>query len=168
MTDLTITLIDVPPGRLWDWKGQKKKTIDERFDEKCMAEPNSGCVIWLGAIDSKGYGLFRPNNERTVRAHIFSYKRTRGDYAADHQLDHLCRNTSCVNPDHLEPVTSAENQNRGIRARKGNYCKHGHLLEGLNVLTWIRPSGTTQRACRTCVIAYRKKYWRGRRTNVAA
>lgn len=34
------------------------------------------------------------------------------------ELDHLCRNATCSNPDHLEPVTHKENFNRGRRWNK--------------------------------------------------
>ncbi len=46
-------------------------------------------------------------------AHRHYYEQYRGPIPADRQLDHLCHVTSCVNPDHLDPVTAAENIRRG-------------------------------------------------------
>lgn len=61
-------------------------------------------------------------------------------------LDHLCRNTRCVNPGHLEPVTHRENIRRGKAATKTS-CKYGHdWNEPRNVL--IRTNGT--RICAEC------------------
>jgi hypothetical protein len=65
-------------------------------------------------------------------------------------LDHLCRNTRCVNPDHLEPVTLAENVLRGVsspamNARK-THCDSGHEFTPAN--TYISPR--SERKCRAC------------------
>jgi len=65
-------------------------------------------------------------------------------------VDHLCRNTCCINPDHMEIVTLAENILRGncpsaINSRK-THCKRGHKLSGNNLLIF---SG--KRQCRICI-----------------
>lgn len=76
------------------------------------------CWIWTGSTSSPrrgpGYGTFRLGN-RTCTAHIVSYRWENGEDSIPdgHVLDHLCRNTHCVRPSHLEPVTQAENVHRG-------------------------------------------------------
>jgi hypothetical protein len=76
------------------------------------------------------------------------------------ELDHLCRNPSCVNPDHLEAVTHQVNMSRAVPYRRSvrtNTCKHGHSLDD----AYLNRSGGG-RVCRTCAIqkmlAWQKKH----------
>ncbi|WP_372453667.1 HNH endonuclease [Mycolicibacterium goodii] len=69
------------------------------------------------------------------------------------QLDHTCRNTSCVNPDHLEPVTPKVNTQRSIRVA-GPTCRNGHERNEANV--YITPAGTRQ--CRQCRRRAQERY----------
>jgi hypothetical protein len=79
---------------------------------KYVALPN-GCWEWQLSVSVYGYGQVRANG-RTQPAHRWLYqklKRVVLDTSLD--LDHLCRNRRCVNPDHLEPVVHAVNVRRG-------------------------------------------------------
>lgn len=89
----------------------------------------SGCWEWTGAVDLNGYGVVYGNG-RMRKAHRVLYEKANGTVPHGLELDHLCRNRKCVNPDHLEPVTHRENILRGVgtaasRARQ-THCKHGH------------------------------------------
>lgn len=80
-----------------------------------------GCWIWTGSL-RQGYGQIwssvDPAGRRQLLAtHRVSFEITKGPIPAGLDLDHLCRNTRCVNPDHLEPVTRRENLIRGLEAR---------------------------------------------------
>lgn len=127
--------------------------MSERFAEKLAAGPG-GCIEWRGGTNGVGYGVFHPYTTTTNRkayAHRWSYEQARGPIPPGLHLDHLCRNTLCVNPDHLEPVTGAVNVLRGVsspamNARKTE-CKLGHALSGSNL--YIDP-GTGYRKCREC------------------
>ncbi|WP_181421085.1 HNH endonuclease signature motif containing protein [Curtobacterium sp. MCSS17_011] len=76
----------------------------------------AGCWEWGGARDPKGYGRLMYRGEQHL-AHRFSYEASHGPVAEDLTLDHLCRNTSCVNPAHLEVVTRSENSTRAWLTR---------------------------------------------------
>lgn len=89
--------------------------LPDRFWSKCVPEPNSGCWLWYGA-SARGYGYIQIKIAfRTYKAkiaHRHAYESLVGPIAPGLDLDHLCRNTACCNPAHLEPVTHAENMRR--------------------------------------------------------
>lgn len=76
-------------------------------------DPVSGCWEWTRARMKKtGYGV-TAEGKRTFLAHRVSYEQARGPIPAGMQLDHLCRNRGCINPEHLEVVSQVENLRRG-------------------------------------------------------
>ena len=114
-------------------------------------EPNSGCWLWLGTCCREGYGRIevdRYGDRKRVLAHRVMYEFHRGPIPPGLQIDHLCRVTCCVNPDHLEPVTPAENRIRALPAR-GRECRRGHAFTPEN--TYFRRDG--RRRCRICARA---------------
>ena len=120
------------------------------FDAKVSPPDQNGCWNWTGS-KLRGYGQFGVN-QKTRYAHRISYERHRGLIPEGMDLDHLCRNPGCVNPDHLEPVTHRENLLRsesvaGRNARKIT-CDKGHDLVK-------RPSGW--RVCKVCEQIGRRK-----------
>ena len=71
------------------------------------------CWLWQGTRTKGGYGIISPGYDLPVSAvHRLSYKLFKGEIPQGLQLDHLCRNKTCVNPDHLEAVTLKENMKR--------------------------------------------------------
>ena len=117
-------------------------SILERFEAKYIPEPNCGCWLWTASLDGKGYGQFQIGTraaQKLVRAHRFAYEQAKGPIPKGLDLDHKCRVRSCVNPDHLEPVTRSENLRRGVgptltkvRRAAQTHCKRGHPLDGWN------------------------------------
>lgn len=88
---------------------------DERFTIEDRGH-DTPCWVWKLAKTGKGYGCeWDLRRGRMVSAHILAYERAIGTVPEGLELDHLCRVRLCVNPDHLEPVTHAENIRRGHR-----------------------------------------------------
>ena len=85
----------------------------EKFADKFMTEPNTGCWLWIGANNGKGdyarYGVLYP--------HRHFWELLNGTVPEGLELDHICRVRCCVNPDHLEPVTRKINTLRGKRTK---------------------------------------------------
>ena len=133
---------------------------EERFFNKVMPEPNSGCWLWTGAMNNTGYGAFWFNG-RITKAHRASYELFVGKIPDGLQLDHLCRIRCCVNPEHLEPVTGSENVKRGLtpainrlRESSKTHCPQGHEYNEEN--TYVTAAGW--RKCRQCRKAASKRY----------
>lgn len=129
-----------------------KRTPEERFWPK-VDKLDTGCWIWNAALDAHGYGSFHLNG-KTAYAYRVAYEWAKGPRPAGMDLDHICRDRRCVNPDHLEPVTRGENLHRSpitqtsINAAK-THCIHGHEFTPENTIRdpWRR--------CRTCHYARR-------------
>lgn len=124
-----------------------------------------GCWHWLGAKQPDGYGRFRNDDGAAVLAHRWAYESARGPIPSDMTVDHLCRNTSCVNPAHMEIVSREVNASRGSRNGAKSHCDHGHEFTPEN--TYSPPSRPSVRDCRTCRQLAREAY-RARHNGVAA
>lgn len=79
---------------------------------RARAEPRDGCWMWLRYCNQDGYGIGSWNGIREG-AHRIAYRAFRGEIPEGCEIDHLCRNRSCVNPDHLEAVAHKINVHRG-------------------------------------------------------
>ena len=151
----------------------------KRFWSCVFEQPDDGCWVWTGTI-SQGYGRFRwreGGKMRSIAAHRYVWEQIRGEIPDGLQLDHLCRNRACVNPDHLEVVTCKENILRGMSPgvilHRNGVCKNGHPLTSDNMYKQSRGWG----CCKICKKAnvkrwqashreHRNKRDRDRRANV--
>lgn len=123
------------------------------FMEKVNLEPT--CILWHGATNSTGYGCFAVDGKSQL-AHRVAWEAQRGPIPEGMTIDHLCRVRACVNVDHMEVVTAAENMRRARRLEIGMECRRGHLME--SPADWYQhPRGS--RECRRCRGSYmRNRY----------
>lgn len=124
-----------------------RRPLQERFWSKVNKIGDDECWLWLGAKNWLGYGRF---GKESYKAHRLAYELLVEPIPEGLELDHLCRNPSCVNPKHLEIVSHRVNLLRGntIPAYKARLvaCKRGHPFDMFN--TRFKRNGTRQ--CRAC------------------
>lgn len=129
--------------------------IRERLKNKYCVNSITGCWIWVGAMQRRSlrwsYGIVNVDGVLKM-AHRVSYEAARGPIKDGLVLDHLCWNTRCVNPAHLEQVTKKENSRRALFSKAfKTECKNGHPLSGENLYR----DKQGHRQCVTC----RKVQW---------
>ena len=127
-----------------------KAEFAARFWMKVRVAPADSCWEWLASLGGYDYGKFWLGG-RNVMAHRVSVMLSGREIPDGWQVDHLCRNTLCVNPSHLEPVTPRENTLRSFGVTAINavktHCPQNHPFDEAN--TYLIPSGAG-RDCRTC------------------
>lgn len=135
--------------RFWD-KVNKDGPLSDLVEGKCW--------VWTACKNEDGYGQFKLRY-KMIYAHRLSYTINKLSISNDLVIDHLCRNRSCVNPDHLEPVTRQENIIRGETIPSNNltktHCPLNHLLVPPNLVNSEAKRG--RRKCLACNRA-RAKY----------
>lgn len=141
----------------------------QRFLDKIEYAEHSDddCWYWSSAVNKFGYGAFWLDG-KTVRAHRYSYEMIKGKIPDGLQLDHLCRNRLCVNPEHLEVVSLTENIKRGLTGKinhhssKKTHCPKGHEYTEDN----IKRIKNNNRNCLTCHREWNKEYMRKKRGSI--
>jgi hypothetical protein len=138
-----------------------------RFESKFRVKAD-GCWLWQANIWGGGYGRFFLDGDQ--QAHRVAYEELVGPIPEGLDLDHLCRNRACVNPEHLEPVTRRENLMRGEtivadQARR-THCPRGHEYTVEN--TYVQAyRGRRLRSCKECRRAVNRA-WAARQREMAA
>lgn len=135
-------------------RSKVKRSPLVRFLAK-VERTDSGCWVWRGAIARPGYGRFFLGT--TVQwAHRCAYILLIGPIPKGTEIDHLCRNLLCVNPEHLEAVSHRENVRRGNAGKNWSaktHCPQGHTYTDENTYRW-----NNMRFCRTCQRGYKERY----------
>lgn len=125
-------------GTKWKRNPNRPIVLTEKQQERfwSLVEKTSTCWLWRGARkrvpnSENHYGVF---GGTALLAHRIAYTLLVGPIPDGHTLDHLreiglCSSTLCVNPEHTEPVSSAENSRRMQAPRLKPTCKWGHPRE---------------------------------------
>lgn len=87
----------------------------DRVMRRLTEDPVTGCWVFAGALNNKGYGVVGagPRGTGNVVTHRVTYEYFVGSVPDGLDLDHLCRNRACCNPWHLDPVSRLTNIMRG-------------------------------------------------------
>jgi hypothetical protein len=116
-------------------------------------EKTETCWLWKSCITKQGYGKFRFQN-KFITPHRFAYELIKGKIPKDKEIDHLCRNRKCCNPEHLEAVTHRENIRRGECGKHNKlktHCPRGHEYNEEN--TYLN---NQNRVCKKCYILFKR------------
>lgn len=128
--------------------------IAERIAAKTRVM-EEGCHLWMGHCLPEGYGTITHNGKRTY-VHRVVWELANGPIPEGFVTDHLCRNTSCVNLEHIEMVTQKVNALRGdgptARHARKTHCIRGHPFDDKNTII-VKTKYGTGRQCRICVNA---------------
>ena len=123
------------------WSNWTRYEVDDR-----------GCWLWTGPVNPKGYGKISAVHYGTTLAHRAFFLRSGRSIPAGQCLDHLCKVPSCVNPDHLEPVSPYVNLIRG----KVLYANRTTCKSGLHDITDPKNVKTDNRGQRECLLCSRE------------
>lgn len=134
-----------------------RATLAERFEAKVSPEALTGCWLWTGALDNRGYarihrGMTPAGNPSSAHASHVAWDLHIGTPRGDLHVLHRCDTPACVAPHHL--FLGNHNDNMADMAMKGragshlkDFCKRGHEMTGENLYFWGK---SIHRQCRKC------------------
>lgn len=145
---------------------------DLKYFQERTKVTEAGCWEWqlFSAKPGHGrggaYGHCRdPRTNRPIGAHRLAYRELVGEIPEGHEIDHLCNNTLCCNPDHLKAVTKSQNNQRKWDVGRGanqHTAKESCPTHGTPYdMESKRGDGRTFRSCRACYRDYQREYQRG-------
>lgn len=137
-----------------------------RVLSNCKINEN-GCWEYQARSKGGGYCQFSVNNKH-VYVHRFMYEYYYDNIDYSLVIDHICRNPRCVNPDHLQQITQAENVHRGftgINMSSKTHCPQGHEYNKENIYLYKSKKGLFSRHCKICNKDTQKRYSKRKMNN---
>jgi hypothetical protein len=132
--------------------------VEQRWRRRVVEDGT--CLVYPTSQNKAGYAAMNTGGGRgqTVSVHRWAYEHFVGPIPEGLEIDHLCRNTACCLPSHMEPVTHAENMARRVAqthwSRRKTHCKWGHEFTSENTL--LLPGN--RRVCRECAARRTREY----------
>ena len=118
-----------------------------------MTKLKGKCIEWQWRKNAKGYGVILMGGKQFF-AHRLAVALSGRNIPKSKMCDHLCRNHSCINPEHIELVSPRENVLRGespvAKYAKSKFCTNGHPFTKENTRIFRRKNGKTERHCKKC------------------
>ena len=128
--------------------GRRRVPAEQRFLDSLREDPG-GCLTWIGALSTQGYGRLNSGDTRRL-AHRYAWERVHGPIPPGMSVDHACHNTACCNVEHLRLATHAQNMRnrngahknsktgvRGVSFHKGRYRVRVRINGSNPTLGWF-------------------------------
>ncbi len=125
-----------------------------------LVNKTDNCWLWQGYVNKRGYGEYSSPELTTRLVHRIAYALVKG-WMPSEALDHLCRERSCCNPGHLEPVSNLTNVRRsniGQHWANKTHCPQGHPYDEENTIVY-----KGSRFCKACKRERNREYMRKKR-----
>lgn len=119
------------------------QTVLQRFEQKYIPEPNSGCWLWIGAITPFGYGKIYVDGKYEY-SHRLSYRLNIGEINKDEFVCHKCDNPYCVNPDHLFTGLAKDNTKDMLSKKRHKFGEKDSKLKESQVIDIYKSNLTHQ------------------------
>lgn len=116
----------------------------DRYADRIIILAESGCWVWMGALDRKGYGRHGvPKERRTASAHRTAFEAACGEIPQGMGVCHRCDIPACVNPDHL--FAGTQKANATDMAKKGRHGRTKLTPPDVRDIRTLRRRGQSQR-----------------------
>lgn len=153
------------PSKFDGWI-MRRLSVEDRIMSRVYMKPDCSCWFWRGIHDRDGYAKMTHRN-RPIAVYRLAYETFKAPIPDGMEMDHICRERGCVNPSHVEPVTSRENTLRSpiapaaINARMEK-CPNGHEF------SVVKFGKRTQRRCLICSKRRRQEYFQENKDAITA
>lgn len=115
---------------------RRARDVRSVFEDLSYPDPNSGCFVWAGTTRPDGYALFSVKGRSILAARV-AWELANGPVPKGMEIRHKCHQRFCVNPDHLQLGTHAQNMADMVLARRGRRGGLPYGVKKQNGRGWI-------------------------------